>query len=61
MSYEAMFSYHFKLHRWDLSDHPRHYFSGLPGKTRRKNMERIEADEGRCMSSPEYNRFSGCG
>ena len=39
-----MFEHHFIVHGYDVSDHARHYLSGLLGTQRRKNMERIEAD-----------------
>jgi SRSO17 transposase len=39
-----MFEHHFIVRGHDVADHARHYLSGLLGKERRKNIERIEAD-----------------
>ncbi len=39
-----MFEHHFIVRGHDVSRHARHYLSGLLGKERRKNLERIEAD-----------------
>ena len=39
-----MFEHHFIVRGHDVSEHARHYLSGLLGKERRKNLERIEAD-----------------
>ena len=39
-----MFEHHFIVRGHDLSDHARHYLSGLLGKERRKNIGRIETD-----------------
>lgn len=39
-----MFEHHFIVRGHDVGGHARHYLSGLLGKERRKNLERIEAD-----------------
>jgi SRSO17 transposase len=39
-----MFEHHFIVRGKDVVRHARHYLSGLLGKERRKNIERIEAD-----------------
>jgi SRSO17 transposase len=38
------YSSHFIVHGRDVTGHARHYLSGLLGRERRKNIERIEAD-----------------
>jgi SRSO17 transposase len=39
-----MFEHHFVVRGKDVTQHARHYLSGLLGTQRRKNIERIEAD-----------------
>ena len=38
------YSHHFTVRGKDVSGHARHYLTGLLGRERRKNIERIESD-----------------